>query len=137
MKTETDLQIAIKLLTDHVQQMVNKGVLGKHQIEKYERILDLLKSHTEQSEKYTGHIENKNWQLYNEMLALNDKILRLEAICLLHGISDINVFLARPTELLISQVIEGNKEGWRRLPDDFKNKYGLSNFLIPEVKISE
>ena len=63
MKTETDLQIATKLLTDHVQQMVNKGILSKYQIQLYERIIDLLNSHADHADKYINHIRSENWKL--------------------------------------------------------------------------
>lgn len=91
-------------------------------------------------------------QLQNETaFKPNPKILKLEAIALLHGIADINYYLSQPTNNLINQVREAYAENWRQTPFDLipgnlasiskppetatKLKLNWANYQPPSAKI--
>ena len=54
----------------------------------------------------------------DKAFAAEDKIFKLEAICLLHGISDLNLWYNNRTIDVANQVKEAYTEGWRQTPFD-------------------
>jgi len=47
---------------------------------------------------------------------LHEKILRLEAICLLHGITDLHFWLQKPSGYLMQMIMENERDGATEVP---------------------
>lgn len=63
--------------------------------------------------------ENTDLQMINyskEKAQLNNKIFKLEGICLYHGIWNLNYYLRMEKDILIKNVQRAFKEGWIQTP---------------------
>jgi hypothetical protein len=81
----------------------------KQQIKSLQNVLLIFKDFQEQT--------NAEFLNQEKTLALaNDKIIKLEGVCLLHGIHDINTYLNRTSNQITDMVLDAWKEGWRQTP---------------------
>ena len=79
--------------------------------------------------------ENSNMQIMNytkEVSKLNTMILKLEGICLYHGICNIQYYLRMQTNVLILTIKEAFKNGFRQTPFEL-----LQSPTIQEIKESQ
>ncbi|MFC5047693.1 hypothetical protein ACFSTE_05835 [Aquimarina hainanensis] len=110
-----DFERAIVQMQNDLRYLVKKGKVSKGFIAKQNRILKSLITYYHQTQE---QIKSSRSLLVERQLIhskhtkeLTDRIIRFEAICIIHGIIDFPRFLAIPTLTLIHQAKELHKEG--------------------------
>lgn len=109
-------QDVIDKIHAQIQWIANTKRIHPKTLEKWNLILAELEEVHDTREKYITTIKNENYDLIHENHLLQDKIIRLEAICLIHGIHDINMYLSKETASLVDLATHAIQEGWTQKP---------------------
>ncbi len=125
-KTE-NFERAVTLLQENLQYLANKEVVSSKFINLQNSIIKSLIDYQQDSERRIGEIEFENIELQhllsNHIDKYQQKILKLEATCIIHGVLDINSWLAKSFELLEDVAVESYKERSFTLPSFFLEEF--------------
>ena len=88
--------------------------------------INLLKSEINTLSNFLEEINAEFLEHQNEILKLEKKLkkiesiqLKLEAICLIHGVDNLSILMSRPEEVLIQQYKETRLQNFRFFPIAF------------------
>ena len=112
---------AINQISKTINFLVEAGKLGETSRKNWERMLNLLIQGRNIDEAYISRLESEKYQQYIHIQRLEKHILCLEAICLMHGITDAERFLAQGPDLLKQTAENALNEGWIITPRELKN----------------
>ena len=122
-RKEQNFERAVTLLQENLQYLANKEKVSDRFINLQNSIIKSLIDYQKESENTISGLELERTELQhllsNHIDKYQDKILKLEAICIAHGILDINLWLARDFGLLEDIAIESYKERSFTLPSYF------------------
>jgi predicted membrane protein len=123
---------AFKHLKSKIQFLADNQKLNDKQLAEYNEILTGLRAGYEEERRmneYLLHQLNKVSSDYNRLDAnYKDHVTCLEAICLAHGIIDINMHLSRGRFMLEQEVIMLREMGGFIMPAAFRDETLVNNF---------
>lgn len=72
--------------------------------------------------------QQREYDRYSELAQdkigrLEEEKMKLEGICLLHGIDDLNTWVCRPKEMIINELLHDRVENYIRIPNQLKFKF--------------
>ena len=119
-RKNTSFERAVNLLQENLQYLANKGVVSNRFISLQNNIIKSLIDYQKASEQRISTLELEHLELQhllsNHIDKYQEKILVLEAICFIHGIMDLDVWLNTNFSLLEEQATESFKEGSFSIP---------------------
>lgn len=113
MRTLPDI---IKSISNTLQFFIDRDKLSEKSRKQWEYSIQQLVDFNNRNETYIESLQRDNEHLRREINRQGIHILKLEAICLIHGIENINMYLARPLGMLEQEAVSAIKEGWMQLP---------------------
>lgn len=114
----------IEVMQSDLQYLVNKGTVSKSFIKKQNRIIKTLIDYYNSTESEIDYLtkELTKTQVANSgyRKELQNRIIKHEALCIMHGIIDFPRFIGLPKDTLINWAKRLNKERRFLLPDMLK-----------------
>lgn len=125
----------IKVLVKLINQIQSDLEQSKNSTNKYSYFKQQqIKILTNVVNELGALMDTLQWDKNNKEHA-DDKIFKLEGICLLHGISDIEYYYSFPTMYVANLVKEAYAENWRQTPVDLLPNNKID--LIKNPKIAQ
>ena len=122
----TSFEKAVTLLQDNLQYLANEGKVSDKFISLQNNIIKSIIAYQHQTELIISNLEWSNVKLtrgkIEEIEKLKEVQFMLEAICLIHGVSDFPLWMAKGKDYLIEEVIELHHNGSATLPMRFSDK---------------
>ncbi len=117
----------IQMLIERIQYLADKDLISQRSLEAWNNIIEVLTNAHNEKEAYIEDLEKRNADLIKKIIIAEDHhqehITRLEAICLIHGIYDINRHLAKSTNYLIQEAKRNDLEEAWQMPDKLIDHY--------------
>ncbi|PIB34980.1 hypothetical protein BFP72_06025 [Reichenbachiella sp. 5M10] len=116
-------EIAVRKLQDNLQYLADQGKVSvqflsiqsniiKALIDYQHEVLNSLEAY----DQLTLDLSIKNSQKYNRLVSVKESF---EAICIIHGIMDFRVWMAKGKSYLISEAVYHHRNGEVQLPSSF------------------
>jgi hypothetical protein len=116
MKGNIDITGILEHLSRKIQWMIDNTKIPESSQKEWQRLYNNLVEFAHQNEAYIEHLHDDRQAMILKYEYLEEYITKLEAIILFHGITNINMYLARPTEMLMEDAEKAITEGWTQLP---------------------
>jgi len=118
---------AVILLQENLQYLANSGKVSTKFISMQNNIIRAIIDYQHKTEKILGELEWENIKLakgkVKELEQLKKNKEALEAICIIHGITDLPVWLEMGTKHLVQQAISDFKENITTLPYELRLRF--------------
>lgn len=132
MEANESYEKSIKCLIDRIQYLANKGSLADKSIALYERIINDIISYVNILEHSLDSALMDIYNAGNRHILMEecyqDYIERLEAICLMHGISNFERLARRSKTFLLQTALMNEREHCYQLPFQFVKPISYSEF---------
>lgn len=120
-------EVAVIKLQDNLQYLANQGNVSDRFITMQNSIIKALINYQHQTEKLIGNLE---WEIIELAKGKVSEIERLkiaqeslQAICIIHGITDFPMWIKKGNKYLIHQAITDYKENIITIPYLFQEKF--------------
>jgi len=123
------IRYTLETFAHKIQWLINNDKISAAQLNEYNKIIQDIQA--EFNTLLTMNNE-KDWAIArqrDQIQHLKGYILHLQAICLLHGINDLAVWIAKPTGLIINLLYDSQKNGWAQMPEAFNSSMNFSKFV--------
>ncbi len=119
-KINNAFEKAVTKLQDGLQYLADNDKVSDSFISMQNLIIKSLIDYQHQTECYISTLEMENLQLANGRINEIEKLKTikesLEAICIIHGIMDLNVWINRSNKHLVNEAVYHYKEGIIQIP---------------------
>ncbi len=135
---ENKIEKGIQLLYDRLQWMTENNIIKETSLPFYNNIIEMITQGSNEAETYIEHLEKENARLTRKIILTEHHYEHhktcLEAICLCHGIYDINSWLLKSERYLIAEAKRCDIEQTFYLPYNFLKLKNLINEAISRQK---
>lgn len=118
---------AVILLQENLQYLANSGKVSAKFISMQNNIIRAIIDYQHKTEKILGELEWENLELANGKVKELEQLKRdkkaLEAICIIHGITDLPVWFEMSEKHLVHQAISDFKENITTLPYELRLRF--------------
>jgi len=101
-----------------------------------EQFIDEIKEAFEQKDTWIEQLENDAEKFIREMTSLKNKIVKLEAICLIHGITDLPVWMGKDIGALVDDVRFNQRFDLMQIPDRLLEHPAWRKFYDEQMTIN-
>ena len=113
-----------------IQFLVDNDKIKDSSLQKWENFRDMIVDYHYITETYIDKLHNESHSLVLKHEYLEENIFKLEAICLIHGITNINLYLARSTESLEIDAIDAIENNIVQLPGELWKRLNVSDIQL-------
>jgi hypothetical protein len=114
------IETSLITLAKNIQWFADNGKIRDSQLAEFNRIIqDIQKDWNwavDMVNQYSKAVVTQN----NEIILLKNNIQKLEGICLLHGITDLPIWMNKPIGLIFNLVNDSQIGGWIYEPYELK-----------------
>lgn len=111
---------AIQKLANNVQWLVNNDKLKADKLNEYNQIIEGLQINYNSLASLVNDKDITIIRMNNEIARLEDIKNRLEIVCLLHGITDLPLWMNKPPGYLTNILHDASRNNWTQLPYKFQ-----------------
>ena len=122
-RINTAFERAVQRLQDNLQYLADKGQVSDRFVSLQNAIIKALIDYQRQTESIMSGLEMEVMQLckgkIEELENLRDTKTGLEAICIIHGITDFPFWHAKGMDYLVNEAVELHRQNMMQLPFEF------------------
>ena len=119
-RINTAFERAVQRLQDNLQYLADKGQVSDRFVSLQNAIIKALIDYQRQTENIMSGLEMEIMQLsvgkIDELEKLRKTNTSLEAICIIHGITDFPFWMVKGMDYLVSEAVELNRQNTMQLP---------------------
>jgi hypothetical protein len=121
----------LETFAQKIQWLINNDKISAAQLNEYNKIIQDIQA---EFNKLLIMDNEKDWAIArqrDQIQHLKLNIQHLEAVCLLHGITDLHSWLKKPAGLVYNLLNDSQLQGWAQLPAVFRQQINFSDDFYP------